>query len=297
MQFAIRSRELTKRFGPIVAVRGLDLEVPSGCISAFLGPNGAGKTTAIRLLLGLLKPESGTCEVLGYPPGNLKALAQIGAMVETPSLYRHLTGLENLEITRLLRNAPRAETDRVLSLVGLVSSARRQVQSYSLGMRQRLGLALALMGAPKLLVLDEPTNGLDPSGIQEMRELIRRLPREVGATIFLSSHLLAEVEQTADHLVVIHRGQLRYQGSLDGFGDGKEHHVRVRVGDSIRGVQELGTRGYSVKVVGSFLHVQAKPEEAPRIAHILTMVGQDLFELVAIRNSLESRFLSLVEGE
>lgn len=293
---AIHSDGLSRRFGRIAAVEGLDLRVPGGCISAFLGPNGAGKTTTIRLILGLLKPQAGTCEVLGYPPGHPSALAQLGAMVETPSLYGHLTGLENVEITRLMRDLPRTESDRVLAQVGLAQDARRQVRTYSLGMRQRLGVALALLGNPRLLVLDEPTNGLDPVGIQEMRELIRRLPRESGVTVFLSSHLLAEVEQTADHLVVIHRGRLRYQGPMTAFGGTSAPHLQVRVGDPAGALALLSAAGISAEIQGDAVLVQADPERAPEIARILVEAGLPLRELAPVQTSLEHRFLSLVEG-
>ena len=292
---AIHSKGLSRRFGRVAAVEGLDLQVPDGCISAFLGPNGAGKTTTIRLILGLLKPQAGTCEVLGHPPGHPSALAQLGAMVETPSLYAHLTGLENVEITRLIRDLPRTETDRVLAQVGLAQDARRPVRAYSLGMRQRLGLALALLGNPRLLVLDEPTNGLDPVGIQEMRELIRRLPRESGATVFLSSHLLAEVEQTADHLVVIHRGRLRFQGPMAAFGEASGPRLQVRVDDPAGALALLSAAGIPAEVQGEALHLQADPQRAPEVARILVAAGLQLRELGPVQASLEHRFLSLVE--
>lgn len=293
---AIHSNGLSRRFGRVAAVEGLDLRVPEGCISAFLGPNGAGKTTTIRLILGLLKPQAGTCEVLGHPPGHPSALAQLGAMVETPSLYAHLTGLENIEITRLIRDLPRTETDRVLAQVGLAQDARRPVRAYSLGMRQRLGLALALLGNPRLLVLDEPTNGLDPVGIQEMRELIRRLPRESGATVFLSSHLLAEVEQTADHLVVIHRGRLRFQGPMVAFGETSGPRLQVRVDDPAGALALLSAAGISAEVQGETLHLQTDLQRAPEVARILVAAGLQLRELAPVQASLENRFLSLVEG-
>jgi lantibiotic transport system ATP-binding protein len=292
----INTQALTRRFGKLVAVDSLDLAVEEGSICAFLGPNGAGKSTTIRLLLGLLKPQSGTCEVLGYPPGHLKALAQLGALVESPSLYDHLTGLENVEITRILRNQPRTETERVLSLVGLLKDARRVVRTYSLGMRQRLGMALALLGDPRLLILDEPTNGLDPSGIQEMRELIRSFPRAIGATVFLSSHILAEMEQVATHVAVIHRGRLRYLGDIEGFGTPDRSRLKVRVDDPTRAIQCLATCGLSAQEEGGYLWLQAAESEAPRIAACLVEGGVALYELVPYRLNLEARFLSLVEG-
>lgn len=294
MPSVIRSEGLVRRFGTFAAVDGIDLDIPGGCISAFLGPNGAGKTTAIRMLLGLMRPSSGTCEVLGLPPGDLEALGQIGAMVETPSLYGHLTGFENLEITRLLRDLPASESARVLDQVGLTGAAHRPVQTYSLGMRQRLGLALALIGDPKLLILDEPTNGLDPSGIQEMRDLIRSVPRETGATVFLSSHLLAEVEQVADHLVVIHQGHLKYQGPLEAFGGTQAHHLRFRVGAEAQALEVFARRGLQVHREGKYLEVMAGAEAAPQLAQELVAAGVPLLEMAPRETSLETKFLSLV---
>ncbi|HJU82908.1 MAG TPA: ATP-binding cassette domain-containing protein [Holophagaceae bacterium] len=295
MDYAIRSEGLTRRFGRFTAVDGLDLRVREAAITGFLGPNGAGKTTTISLLLGLLKAQEGTCEVLGMPPGAPAALAQIGAMVESPSLYDHLTGLENVEITRLMRGVPRTETDRVLNLVGLAKDARRPVRTYSLGMRQRLGMALALMGQPRLLILDEPTNGLDPSGIHEMRELVRSLPAETGATVFLSSHILAEVEQIASDVVVIHHGRLKYQGPLEDMGTPGPSTVMARVDESGRAKRALEALGFRVREDGDRLSIEADASAAPRIAEGLVREGIPLFELVPHKINLESRFLALLE--
>ncbi|MBK9796787.1 MAG: ATP-binding cassette domain-containing protein [Holophagaceae bacterium] len=227
----------------------------------------AGKTTTISLLLGLIKASAGTAEVLGHPPGHPEALARIGALVESPALYDHLTGLENLEITRLMKGVDRSDLDRVLRLVDMKMDAKRPVREYSLGMRQRLGVALALLGQPQLLVLDEPTNGLDPIGIQDMRELLIRLPRETGASIFLSSHLLAEVEQVADDLVVIHHGRLRYQGSTADLGASDQAELLVRVGDRVPALAALGhggsRSGKRKKASGSKLHQQRHPGWPP----------------------------------
>ncbi len=295
MKHAIASNGLSRRFGKIAAVDSLDLAVQEGAITAFLGPNGAGKTTTISLLLGLLKASGGSAEVLGRPPGHPEALAQIGALVESPSLYDHLTGRENLEITRLLRNLAPSEIDRVLALVDLAQDARRPVREYSLGMRQRLGMASALIGTPRLLILDEPTNGLDPAGIQDMRELIRRLPQETGAAVFLSSHLLAEVEQVAEHLVVIHRGRLRYQGSTEGLGQGREGELAVRVDDPLRAQAALRQLGFSPREDKGFIWIQGGELEAPRVAACLVQEGCALYELTPHRENLETRFLALLE--
>jgi lantibiotic transport system ATP-binding protein len=295
MKFAIQSQGLTRRFGKSLAVDCVNLAVRTEAITAFLGPNGAGKTTTISLLLGLLKAQAGTCEVLGLPPGHPAALAQIGALVESPSLYDHLTGLENLEITRLMRDLPRVELDRVLKLVDLVRDAKRPVREYSLGMRQRLGVALALMGQPRLLILDEPTNGLDPAGIQDMRRLIQSLPRETGASVFLSSHLLAEVEQVAEDLVVIHKGRLRYQGSTEGLGAPGEAELSVRVGDPTQAQSVLRLMGFNTREAQDRIWIQAPAGEAPRVAACLVGGGCDLYELAPHKANLEARFLALLE--
>jgi ABC-2 type transport system ATP-binding protein len=291
----IHSKGLGRRFGRLTAVAGLDLDIPEATISAFLGPNGAGKTTTIRLLLGLLKAQEGTCEVLGLPPGHPAALAQIGAMVESPSLYAHLTGLENVEITRRMKDAPRSESDRVLSIVGLMGDAKRPVRDYSLGMRQRLGLALALIGNPKLLVLDEPTNGLDPAGIQEMRELLRSFPRETGATVFLSSHLLAEVEQLAEHLVVIHKGRTRYQGSLSELGMGEPARLRLRVDNSGLALGLMKEMGISTAEDQGTVFAMVPEADVPHLVEALVGAGLAIYEVAPEHRNLESRFLALVE--
>lgn len=294
MDHAIRSTGLTRRFGARTVVYNLDLEVRLQAITGFLGPNGAGKTTTMSLLLGLLKPHAGSAEVLGYPAGHPAALAQIGALVESPALYDHLTGRENLEITRLMRGLPRPEVDRVLKVVELVQDAQRPVRDYSLGMRQRLGVALALMGTPQLLVLDEPTNGLDPSGIQDMRNLIRNLPLETGASVFLSSHLLAEVEQVADDLVVIHKGHLKYQGSTEGLGLPGDAEILVRTSDPSRAMVLIQGLGLQARNQEERLLIQAAGMEAPRIAACLVGGGCDLYELTPHKVNLEARFLALL---
>lgn len=220
---AIETTGLRHCFGAVRAVDGVDLRVPAGEVTAFLGPNGAGKTTTIRLLLGLLRPDAGRIRLFGEEirPGRWSPLSGIGALIEQPSLYEHLTGAENLEVTGRTLGLPSEQRARrkarCLEQVGLTGAARRPVQEYSLGMKQRLGLALALLGNPRLLILDEPTNGLDPEGIHEMRSLLRRLAAESGVTVLLSSHLLAEVEQTAARVAVLGKGRLLYQGSMAGL--------------------------------------------------------------------------------
>lgn len=210
----IQTTELCRRYGDRLAVDGLSLQVPAGSVFGFLGPNGAGKTTTIRLLLGLLRPNSGGIEIFGEPIDRrrLAILRRIGALVEAPALYPHLTGIENLRHACLLKQVPDQDIARVLEIVSLSRDGGRPVKTYSLGMKQRLALAVALLGKPELVVLDEPTNGLDPAGIQEMRHLLRDMPVNYGITVFLSSHLLGEVEQIASHIGIIAAGKLQFQG-------------------------------------------------------------------------------------
>ncbi|MGY3265775.1 ABC transporter ATP-binding protein [Lysobacter sp. HA35] len=217
MTAAIHSRSLGCRFRGVDAVRDLDLDVPAGAVYGFLGPNGAGKTTSIRMILGLLRPTAGTVSVLGYDVHRerLQAARLTGSMVETPCHYDHLTGRENLAITARLLGAPRSAIDRVLGIVSLSGDAGRRVGAYSLGMRQRLGVARALLGSPRLLVLDEPTNGLDPHGVRDMRQLLRELPEREGMTVFVSSHALSEIDQIATHVGLMDRGALVLQGTDD----------------------------------------------------------------------------------
>ena len=218
--FAIQTEGLSKALGGRPIVREVDLAVPRGSVFGFLGPNGAGKTTVMRLLVGLLKPDAGSIRLLGSElAANRKALmSSIGAFIETPGLYENLSGRENLKLACRLRGIGTADISRVLDIVAMEGAADRRVRSYSLGMKQRLALARALLGNPALLLLDEPTNGLDPEGIMAMRELIRDLPQRIDATVFLSSHLLGEVEEVVDSIALLREGKLIAQGKLSELG-------------------------------------------------------------------------------
>jgi len=246
---AIFTQQLTRRYRDIVAVNQVTLQVPQSSIYGFLGPNGAGKTTTIRLLLQLIRPDAGVVRVLGLtlPKQRQAILRQVGTLVEMPSLYPHLTGYENLDITRRLLGKERRQIDHVLGIVRLESAARRLVRDYSLGMRQRLALALALLGDPALLILDEPTNGLDPAGIQEMRALLKTLAVERGITVFLSSHLLSEVEQIASHIGILAHGKLVFQGTLEALRALSTPHIRVQVDHPDQARQLFAQRGYAVE--------------------------------------------------
>ena len=300
---AVETQELTRRFGRVAAVAGLGLRVPRGSVYGFLGPNGAGKTTTIRLLLGLLAPNAGEIRLWGTPLSRGSRgvlLRRVGALVETPSLYPHLTGCENLRVTQMLLGLPKSCIEPALRTVRLTADAGRPVRGYSLGMRQRLGLALALLSEPELLVLDEPTNGLDPAGIQEMRDLIRALPAERGITVFLSSHLLREVEQVATHVGIVQGGRLVFQGSLAALqARARETEgLVVEVGDQALAARTLKAAGLDFRAVGggTLTLPVALPEEVARVNALLVGAGVPVYRLAPERATLEETFLRLTGG-
>jgi lantibiotic transport system ATP-binding protein len=297
---AIETCGLTRRFGGQLAVDDLNLLAPEGGVYGFLGPNGAGKTTTIRMLLGLIRPSAGEVRLFGAPlaADRLSLMRMAGALVESPSLYPHLTGRENLEVTRRLLGAPRGLIDEALGVVQLAQDADRRVREYSMGMRQRLGLALALLNKPRLLVLDEPTNGLDPAGIHEMRDLIRRLPAEFGATVFLSSHLLSEVEQVAGHIGIIHQGRLLFQGALADLQARRQEHLTVGVKQPEQAMRCLTAAGWGAqrRDDGLLAVPAATPEAAARINSLLVNQGLEVFHIALAQASLEDIFLTLTGG-
>lgn len=301
MECLIETRGLTRRFGSRIAVDELDLSVPAAGVYGFLGPNGAGKTTAIRMLLGLIRPNAGEVRLFGVPVGGNRAslMRRVGALVESPSLYPHLTGRENLEVTRRLLGAPRNLIDLALDTVKLTKDADRRVREYSLGMRQRLGLALALLNKPELLILDEPTNGLDPAGIHEMRDLIRRLPDEFGVTVFLSSHLLSEVEQIAGHIGIIHEGKLLFQGPLTELQTRQQTQLIVGVKQIEAAIDCLTKSAWTVhRSVDGMLSIAAKTsDDAIRINNLLVEHRLDVFHVALAQPSLEDIFLTLTTNQ
>ena len=226
---AIETRDLRRRFGPTLAVDGVSLSVPRGCVYGFMGRNGAGKTTTLKMLLGLVRPDAGTILIAGRDvlADRLGAARCMGALLEAHGFYAHLSGRENLDLSRSLLGLKRTELDRVFEIVGLTADAGRRVGGYSLGMRQRLGLARALLGSPEVLILDEPTNGLDPDGIADMRDFLRTLPARANATVLLSSHLLGEVEQVADRVGILHQGRLVLQDDLAALRAGQAPQLRL----------------------------------------------------------------------
>jgi lantibiotic transport system ATP-binding protein len=292
-EYLIETQGLTRRFGQRTVVDELKLLVPPGGVYGFLGPNGAGKTTTIRLLLGLIRPDAGRVTVFGQQLDR-NLLKRIGSLVEMPSLYTHLTGRENLEITRRTIGASLGSIDRALEIVRMTSDADRLVAEYSLGLKQRLGLALALLNSPELLILDEPTNGLDPAGIHEMRDLLRRMPVEHGVTVFLSSHLLSEVEQIAQSVGIIHGGRMLFQGSLTKLRERQTSHLTIGVRRVEPALELLRASGIDAHVAGAeLIRVSDRSHEPDRINRLLTENGHEVFHIALKENSLEEIFLSM----
>jgi ABC-2 type transport system ATP-binding protein len=297
-EFVVESHALTKRFGDRTVVDAVDLRVPRGVAFGYLGPNGAGKTTLIRMLLGLTPASGGSMRLLGHPVprARAEALARVGAIVEEPRFHGHLTGRENLEIVAAARDrAAFARIADALVRVGLTSRAGDRVKTYSLGMRQRLGIARCLLADPELLILDEPMNGLDPAGILEFRGFVRSFVEE-GRTIVLSSHLLDEIEKTCDHVAIVDQGRVVVQGSIAELRAGGGHTVLVEVDDLARARDLLARHPAVEKVVedGAALSVAiADPAVVPALNETLVGAGLGVRRLEPARASLEQRFLEV----
>ena len=303
MELAIETHGLTKRFGARTALDGIDLRVPRGSAFGFLGPNGAGKTTIIRTLLGLTAANAGTMEVLGYPVPRerAQALRRVGAIVEEPRFHPNLTGRENLRLVAAVRGPEtRALIEPALTRVGLADRAGNKVKSYSMGMRQRLGVARCLLADPQLLILDEPTNGLDPGGIQEFREMIRAMVEQEGRTVFISSHLLDEVEKTCDAAAIVDRGKVIVQGSIAELaqGGGVRNELILGVDDVELALATLGRASELVRDArraddGLRVELVGDPRTVAEINATLVRAGVGVTRLEPVRHSLEQRFLEV----
>ena len=302
---AIRTRALSKDFlvgfwrpRPYRALDNLSLEVAPGDVFGFLGPNGAGKTTTIRMLVGLIKPTEGTVEICGYDIRSEfeKAMRCVGCIVENPDLYRFMTGRENLEhFVRMLRIG-KEEIDRVADLVAMTHRLDQKVGTYSLGMRQRLGIAQAMLGKPRVLILDEPANGLDPAGIREMRELLRRLAEERGMAVFVSSHLLAEVELMCDRVAIIHKGRILREATVHELIS-TSRMMEFKVGDVTRAAEVLRATGVEVETNGDRLFVAIEESATPPLLAALAQNGVDVFHAQKRVQTLEESFLEATGGE
>lgn len=284
-------------------IENLELKVPKGSIYGFLGPNGSGKSTTIRLLLGLLKKQSGTVALFGElfdGKTRLKSLDKVGALIENPSLYEHLNAVDNLKIAANYRqNIPVERIHEVLEIVKLSHAKKKKVKAFSLGMKQRLGLAISLLSNPELIILDEPTNGLDPKGIIEMRELVKELNEKYGTTIFISSHLLSEIEKTCTHVGIIRNGKMLYQDTVKALKSSKGQKMMIDIEvdkfiDAMTVLEELQKENTSL--VDDFLQIEVKnKDEITIVIDALRAQNVNVYQ-VSIKNNLEELFLSLTEN-
>jgi ABC-2 type transport system ATP-binding protein len=289
---------LTKRYGHRDAVSNLTVSIPRGVIAGFVGPNGSGKTTTIRMLLGLVRPTAGTAEVMGHPITHPREyLHRIGALIEGPAFYPGLSARANLQVLATLGGFPRSRIARLLDQVGLGDRAGERVGGYSLGMKQRLGVAAALLPEPELLILDEPANGLDPPGIHEMRALMRSL-RDGGATIFVSSHLLGELEQVADWLVVLKDGAALFAGPTSEVVGARSGGLVARP-ERIEQLETVGriarSKGYAATSRQGALHITAPADFAGALNRACMGAGVTLIELGTEQGTLEESFLKMIE--
>ena len=293
----IETNDLCKQYGNALRVAHLDLDVTEGSVYGFLGPNGAGKSTTLKMILGLVRPTAGDIRVLGkkMDGGNrLAVLRQVGSLIESPSYYGHLTGEENLRIVQTLRGVPEKNIREVLQIVRLDGQRGKRVAHYSLGMKQRLGLAAALLGYPKLLILDEPTNGLDPAGIQEMRELICSLPERFGMTVVVSSHLLSEIDQMADHVAIIREGELVFQDTLEALHGRSRHHLALRTTNNAVARSILQEKSVPCQEEEGYLILPILSDEiAAQLTRLLGARNLGVIRLEERQKSLEDIFLEL----
>jgi len=282
-----------------VVLKGISLCVEESSIYGFLGPNGAGKTTTLRLVLGLLAKQEGSISLFGkdFEKHRVESLRRIGSLIESPSIYSHLTAEENLRVLQKVYRCPRTRMGEVLELVGLANTGKKRAGQFSLGMKQRLSIAIALLNSPSLLILDEPTNGLDPNGMIEIRELLRRLNQEHGITILISSHLLAEIDRLVSHIGIINKGQMMFQGTLDELKAKQQQSVSVvfETSDSSRTRDVLVSMQLDPACENGRCTLPALPKE--KIADInrqLVMKGIDVYEVSVVKNDLERIFMEMV---
>ncbi len=278
----------------------VNLEVPQGSIYGFLGPNGAGKTTTLRLLLGLLKNQDGKLELFGqqFSGHRLDILRRLGSLIEQPSLYLHLTAKENLEIYQLVYKTGKKRVNEVLELVGLAQTGRKKARQFSLGMRQRLAIAIALLNQPELLILDEPTNGLDPNGIIETRELIKKLNKEYNTTVIVSSHILNEVEKMATHLGIIHKGRMLFQGPLQELQQMKTRQsmLEIETNDNARAITILSPQ-YAVQQKENLLLLPyGNKQQTAAINQLLVKEGLDVYAIHPRQSDLEQLFIEITSN-
>jgi ABC-type multidrug transport system ATPase subunit len=300
--FCIETKNLTHAFsGDEPVLKNINLQVPENSIYGFLGPNGAGKTTTLRLVLGLLRKQSGTVSIFNQPfeKNRIGILKNIGSLIESPSLYGHLTATENLEVLQKLYQCPKERIGEVLEVVGLAGTGKKKASKFSLGMKQRLSIAMALLHKPSLLILDEPTNGLDPNGIIEIRELLRELNRNQKITILISSHLLSEIERLVTHVGIINKGTMLYQGTLAELyiKQTMNSFIKIRTNNAEKTKVIIVSNGFTA--VADTTEVMMPVVEEKRIADInrqLVNAGIDVYQVSTITNDLESVFIDIIKN-
>jgi ABC-type multidrug transport system ATPase subunit len=296
----IQTEGLTFNFGDQTVVKSLSLQVPEGSIYGFLGPNGAGKTTTIKLLLNLLQSQEGSIKIFGldFQANRTEILAQVGSLIEQPAIYGHLTGRENLRNRAILLQISEKRVDEMLSLVRLSQAGNKKASNYSLGMKQRLGIALALLSDPKLLMLDEPTNGLDPNGIIEIRELLKDLVTKHNKTVFISSHLLAEIERMATHVGIINNGELLFQGPITDLETISQPLVYIETANTVDAANLLKKSGYAVVDVNDD-HLTVTYQSKDKTAQINTLLIQNnhvVYSIHKVQKDLEKLFLDITQS-
>jgi len=296
--YAIETIGLTHHFSPADRVlNDISLRVPEGSIYGFLGPNGAGKTTTLRLVLGLLRQQQGSIEIFGMPlrRNRMEILRRVGSSIESPSIYAHLTARENLNLWQIVFRCPATRIDEVLQLVGLAHTGSKRAGQFSLGMKQRLSIAVALLHDPSLLILDEPTNGLDPHGILEMRDLLIALNRDHGTTILVSSHLLSEIERLVTHAGIIRRGTMLFQGPFAELAEKRKAVTIIDTSDNDRAFAAINEAGFEVRREQEKLLVpDSLPADISRINRLLVQMGIDVYQIAPGGNDLEKIFLDLI---
>jgi ABC-2 type transport system ATP-binding protein len=300
-QYIVETKDLVHRFSDQATVLDhISMQVPEGSIYGFLGPNGAGKTTTLRLIPGLLKKQQGSISIFGKPleKNRIGILQKLGSMIESPSIYAHLSATENLEVLQKIYRCPKARIREVLRLVDLDGTKSKKAGRFSLGMKQRLGIAIALLNDPRLLILDEPTNGLDPNGIIEIRELLKRLNQQQGTTIIISSHLLAEIEKLVTHVGIISKGKMMFQGTLQELISRQQQtsFVVLETNDTTRTLQLMNDSGQPAFIEdGKVTSTVFSKEKIAVINRRLVEAGVEVYGISIVKNDLEAIFMNLVK--
>jgi lantibiotic transport system ATP-binding protein len=300
MTYCIETKNLTHKFrNDETALSNVNLQVGEGTIYGFLGPNGAGKTTTLKLILGLLRKQQGEISVFGKPfaENRVETLRNVGSMIESPSLYGHLTAIENLQIWQKIYQCPKERIAEVLQLVELAKTDKKRSGEFSLGMKQRLGIAIALLHSPKLLILDEPTNGLDPNGIVEMRDLLKKLAADKGITILISSHLLSEIEKFVSHIGIINRGSLLFQGTLSELinKQNQSSFITFQTGDNQKALQIFEKHKLAARIENNKIAVPfTEPEKIALLNSQLVVSRIEVYEIQTVKNDLEQIFFDVI---